>query len=145
MYLFTLESAIKAHDSDNLIQWSVDYMRHEEGHNRRLADAIEQRDIVYTDLLEYPLSKLVRIAGPEKNMKFKADKEPWHAAVNTLTQKIEKGIKLPPLIATDFWKDLHLADGAHRHEALLNAGKKTYWTIFLVKDIRNKPIPFEAS
>lgn len=127
-YLFTLEGALEANVNGKLYDWTQDFLR-SEGGNEKLADIVVEKP-ASIQLIEFPLSRLKRIMGPEENMKFPEDKEVWGQRVNKLEEKIKEGIKLPPLIVTDFWDDLAISDGSHRYEALLRSGLDKYWTIF---------------
>jgi hypothetical protein len=52
-----------------------------------------------------------------------------------MVESYRNGWKPVPLIASNIWEDeFTLADGAHRHGALLRLGIDTYPTIFYFKD-----------
>jgi hypothetical protein len=128
-YKYSLETAIEANQKGELFQWLQDYLRGEGG-NKELADYLIQEKLAIISLLEFPLSKLKRGAGPEKEMPYIEAPEIWEKRVGKLVEKIKEGIKLPPLIVTDFGTPLGLSDGNHTHEALLRCGQDKYWTIF---------------
>lgn len=132
MPTFSLNSAFKAKENNTLKKWAIDFLT-EEGNNTKLAKIINDITCVRIDLVEYPLLNLTRITGPEKDMIFHEDKIIWEQRVQSLQELINKGYELPPLIATNFWSDLHISDGCHRHEALLRNGIKKYWTIVFEK------------
>ncbi|MFV1917716.1 MAG: hypothetical protein ACC618_04540 [Patescibacteria group bacterium] len=76
--------------------------------------------------------------GFEKGMKFREDRNKREKRILYLTECLKKGESFAPLIATDFWDDIHLADGTHRFEALKKSGLSKYWTIFYIRDENNK-------
>jgi len=132
MFAFSLDQIFKAKENDNLKSWVIDFLAGD-GNNRKLANTIRDTTPIQVELIEYPLIELIRIAGPEENMKFREDKTVWEKRVQSFQESLNKGCELPPLIVTNFWNDLHISDGAHRHEALIRNGTKKYWTIFLKK------------
>jgi len=138
MSILTLETAKQAKENDSLYQWVVDFMDND--NNKSLAKTLkENKDIfLWTDLIEFPLNKLTRIMGPEKDMLFQEKEETWERRVGDLVNEIKNNSHIPcPLIVTDFWENLNIADGSHRHEALLRNNIDKYWIIFLIKYKKN--------
>ena len=127
-YKYSLETAIEADKKGELFQWLQDYLRGEGG-NKELADYLIEKPRTIS-LVEFPLNKLKRGSGPEKEMPYVEVSEVWEKRVHNLVEKINEGIKLPPLIVTDFGTPLGLSDGNHTHEALRRCGYNKYWTIF---------------
>lgn len=137
MNTFTLEEALEAKRNNSLKQWVIDFLRGH-GNNKKLANHIEEGENLWIELIEFPLNKLRREMGPEEdNLAFSESKETWNKRVGALAKDIKGGYEPCPLIATDFWKDVHLADGSHRHEALLLTGFDEYWTLFIIKNKEN--------
>lgn len=133
-FTHSITTAQTAHDQDKLVVWVLEYLRGE-GKNDSLANSIQKRPHATTIFKEYPIENLKRIMGPEPDMQWQEDPQTWEQRVKAITQAIEAGAQLPPLIVTDFWdNELHLSDGNHRHEALLRLGITHYWTIFFVED-----------
>jgi hypothetical protein len=128
-YSFTLESAFIAQREATLFQWTQDYLRGE-GWNKGLADNLLDGKPTIIELVEFPLRKLKRIMGPEKEINYPEALDVWEKRISKLVSSIKDGAQFPPLIVTDFWKDLEIADGSHRQEALLRCGYEKYWTIF---------------
>ncbi|NQU84110.1 MAG: ParB N-terminal domain-containing protein [Parcubacteria group bacterium] len=137
MYKFTLESALKAKEQKKLHQWVINYLN-DEGKNESLSKTLKKKEDCLLDLFEYPLDKLKRAMGYEKDMKFREDRNKWERRIRHFIKCIKNGETLPPIIATDFWDEIHISDGTHRSEALKRAGYKKYWTIFYIKDESNK-------
>ena len=93
-----------------------------EGKNPKLAEVFKKRKNVYIDLIEYDLSKLVRIMGSEKGMTFCEDQKMQKRRIDNFVKLIKEGYKPVPLIVMDFWGDYHISDGTHRFEALKTIG-----------------------
>ena len=127
-YKYSLETAIEADAKGELFQWLQDYLRGEGG-NKELADYLIKEPITIK-LVEFSLNKLKRSTGPEKGMAYIEDYGVWEKRVGNLVEKVKEGIKLPPLIVTDFGNPLSISDGNHTYEALLRCGYDKYWTIF---------------
>ncbi len=134
---FTLEEAKKAKENNFLKQWVIDFLL-AEGNNKHLSKEIEDSNDVWIELKKFPLAKLRREMGPkEDGLKFSEDKDIWMKRISNFIKDIKGGYEPCPLIATDFWGSIDLADGAHRHEALLQSGFKEYWTLFIIKNKEN--------
>jgi len=69
-----LESALLAKEKNTLMVWIQNFLMGE-GKNPKLAEVFKKRKNVYIDLIEYDLSKLVRIMGSEKGMTFCEDQK----------------------------------------------------------------------
>jgi hypothetical protein len=132
MIAYTLQSAISANAESNLKNWLQDYLR-SEGKNHTLANYIQDEEVTYS-LEESDLLILNRIMGPESSMKFFEAEDVWEERVRELQNKIMFGEELPPLIVTNLWSDSEIADGAHRHEALIRQGHTKYWTVFCLSN-----------
>lgn len=137
-YDATIGHAQEASDKGILREWVIDYLDDtSDGKNARLANTIREHQDARIILREYPLHKLQRMLGPEPSMLWLENEKKWRSRVDAIKLHASRNNLLPPLIATDFWDDLHLADGSHRHQALLELGNKTYWTIFCLDDPTN--------
>lgn len=128
-YRYSLKTAIEAKQKGELFQWLQNYLRGE-GRNEELADYLIKEKLATINLIEFPLTRLKRSTGPEKEMAYVEDSEVWEERVGNLVKKIKEGNKLPPLIVTDFGEPLSLSDGNHTHESLRRCGYDKYYTIF---------------
>lgn len=137
MYKFTLESALKAKGQGKLHQWVINYLN-DEGKNEKLSKILKEESNIWMDIVEYPLDKLERVMGPEKEMVFRESPKKWEKRINHFMECIKNGEALPPIMATDYWNEIHICDGTHRYEALKRTGYKKYWTIFYIKNENNK-------
>lgn len=134
---FELASAIVASKNNKVFEWTIAYLQSEE-RNKVLVENIQKRKIVKTELLEYSLSRLERISGPQNGETEPESLPKWLKRVKAIEDEIIKKHLPPPIIVTDFWQHLGIADGSHRHEALLKQGFNTYWTIFLFANHASK-------
>ncbi len=138
-----LSSALDAHKKSNLLQWTIEYFEREE-RNKGIADHIKKRDVISVELMKYPLRLLKRVEGPQNGEVEMESIDVWTKRVDEIATTITKNVLPDPLIVTDFWDTLEIADGNHRHEALLKSGYNEYWTIFLLtkeessKKVRNR-------
>jgi hypothetical protein len=136
---FTLKNALQAKKNNTLELWVQNFLRGE-GENLKLADVLKEDRKIWVDLVQYDLSKLLRITGPEKEMTFREDQKKWEQRVNAFVELIKNGYESVPLIVTDLWGDFHISDGNHRAEALKRTGVQKYWTIFYLENPDNAKI-----
>lgn len=132
----TSESALLAQKSGQLSEW-VQELLHSEG-STDLAKSLAEEKIIAIEIYDFPLTKLKKIQGPEENVSDRQSPHVWEESVSAISRKILEGYKPAPLIVTDFWNYFEIADGNHRQEALLRAGKTHYWTIFFIKHQKGK-------
>lgn len=130
MYKHSIQNALEAIRSDKIMKWVQEYLT-TEGSNQGLAKELEKAKPEFVKLIEFPLSKLVRIMGPEQTMIYVEPIQKWEERVEKIIEDNIGEIQLPPIIITDLWKMFEIADGNHRHEALLRMGLSKYWTLFL--------------
>ncbi len=137
MPIYTLDSALRAKKEGKLHQWVLDYLN-SEGKNKKLGKILKEEEYIWSDLVEYPLDKLERVMGFEKDMIFKESRDKWEKRILYFTNCLKKGESFAPLISADYWGGIHIADGAHRFEALKRLGFRNYWTIFYIREESNK-------
>lgn len=128
---FTVEAALLAKKNGTLSKWTQELLQSEGGVG--LANALKSERTVAVEMLNFPLSLLKKIEGPEEQVENRLSPDVWEKNVQRLTDLIKHGYSPAPLIVTDFWNKFEIADGNHRHEALVRAGIKSYWTIFFIK------------
>jgi len=106
---------------------------HATGGNSNLWKNILKRKGTFSvNLEEVALDTMPTIMGPIGSGKTFTEPEGiWQSRVDSLEQSLNKGSFVPPpFIMTNFWEDEPtLADGNHRHAALLRCGIKRYWVI----------------
>lgn len=127
----TVENALLAQENNYLEEW-VQKLLISEG-NDVLANEISQQSAILAEIINTPLVLLKKIEGPEEDVALRLPLDLFEKNVSKLTKLIKEGYKPAPLIVTDYWNYLEIADGNHRHEALLRNGINSYWTIFLIK------------
>ncbi len=128
---YTVESAMAAKDRGKLKEWVHELLLSEKSFD--LAEIIISEKTVAIEMLDFPLSLLKKIQGPEEEEIHRQSPEIWEDKVKKLTDSVRGGYAPAPLIVTDFWNYFEIADGNHRHEALERKGIKSYWTIFFIK------------
>ena len=126
----SIKSAIAAHKKGTLLDWVNDFLKLEG--NVGLLKVLEENRPKWVEMVDFPLHLLNRIRGPE-DIPNRESLEVWERRVSKQITNLQKGQISSPLIVTDYWNSLEIADGNHRHEALVRRGIKTYWTIFLLK------------
>lgn len=124
--------------SKQINSWVQDFLRGE-GDNTKLADTLLKYGNFVVGPLEYPLDKVVNILGPTTDYKFFEDESVLNERVDKMVSSIQGGWNPSPLILTNIWENhLELADGGHRHRALLKAGYKTHPVILYFRDKQTK-------
>lgn len=126
-----LDHAINASKNNNILAWTIEHLQADE-RNVGIAHDIRKRNIVKAELLEYPLELLRRVQGPQNGEKEPEPIHVWVERVGKIEHAIINNYLPSPIIVTDFWGKLEIADGNHRHEALLKQGFSKYWTIFIL-------------
>lgn len=127
----TSENALLAMQNGDLENW-VQALLQSEG-SLDLAKSLISEKAIAVKMYNFPLGKLKKINGPEEQVELRQPLDIWEKRVSKLTELIKGGFKPAPLIVTDFWNHFEIADGNHRHEAMLRAGINSYWTIFFIK------------
>lgn len=130
-YAMELKTFIENSNPIDLRIQVLEYLRGE-GDNAKLADRIESTVCQSIDLVNFSLKDLKRIIGPDKKLAYFEEEEIWEGRVEKLVSAIEGGYKPLPLFVTNFWGETTLADGNHRHEALIRSGFDLYWVIFFL-------------
>lgn len=128
-----LKSAITAGKNNKILEWTIAFLQ-KEIRNKKLVEDIQERNVIKTEIIEYPLSVLTRVSGLQNDETVTESLTKWVKRVEEIELEISNKHLPPPIIATDFWQELEIADGSHRHEALLKQGFTKYWTIFLFID-----------
>ena len=80
MSIYTLDSALRAKEEGKLHQWVLDYLN-SEGKNKKLGKILKEEEYIWLDIVEYPLDKLERVMGFEKDMVFKESRDKWEKRI----------------------------------------------------------------
>jgi hypothetical protein len=98
-----------------------------DGGNVGVADALRERpDDVYV-LAEVDLADVYPITGPDADFDWPVPPAVFEQRVEEMVQALRAGWDAPPLFV--HLHTLRLVDGSHRREALLRAGRRTYWAV----------------
>lgn len=128
---FTVTSAMEAQKTGKLKEWVIELLLSEKSFE--LAEKITSEKTIAIEMYNFPLYLLKKIQGPEENEDQRQSPDHWEKKVKNLAEIMGEGFAPAPLIVTDFWNKFEIADGNHRHEALVRQGVKSYWTIFFIK------------
>mgnify|MGYP003977512711 CR=1 FL=1 len=123
---FTLKQAKEYAKGNNIDKWVDKLLR--ATNNENFANFTKDKGY-WLGPIKISLSKLKRCCGPEKEMKFNEPSDTWNKRTNKMIKDIEKGWDIPPIIVWFLNKELSVADGSHRLEALRKSGFKKFWTI----------------
>lgn len=134
----SLEDRPSLSGSEATNAWVQGFLRGEGG-NIKLADTLLRYCEYACGPVDYPLDQAVGIIGPTKEYKFFEEETSFNARINEMVASIENGWKPAPLILTNIWEDyMEIADGGHRHRALLRAGYQRYSAILYFRDEASK-------
>jgi hypothetical protein len=131
---FTLASARRAADDDELAQWVGDFLASAGSDNEVLAAALAQERHWWLGPLQIPVDDLVRLAGPEDEALCVIEPDAWEGDVDAMTDSLDDGWQPPPLLAEYQEGRLVLQDGNHRFEALVRADESHAWTLVYFDD-----------
>ena len=126
-----LAKAIAAQNENTLLAWTISHLDGVE-RNKSVADYIKKRALVHVELADYPLHLLKRIEGKQNGEAEMESIDHLVHHVTAIIRAIQAHYIPEPVIVTDFWYKIEIADGNHRHEALVHSGFTNYWTIFLL-------------
>jgi ParB-like nuclease domain len=132
---FSVASAQRAADGDQLAEWVTDFLASPGSSNAELAAALAMRGTIYLGPIRFALDRLTPMAGPDgDDVVVPVAKEDWESDVDDMSDSIEQGWHPPPLLVSHHEGKYFLEDGNHRCETLRRAGKTHAWTILLFAD-----------
>lgn len=132
-YNNTLSSAIGYVHNGKLEQWVHTYLL-SDGHNKAFSEGLKLFDRYFLGPAKMPLSLFTRCCGPEKNMKYKIDREDFEKKVNSLQRVVSAENDLPPLIVHYVEGKFELNDGNHRLEAYSRMVIQEYYVIVWITE-----------
>lgn len=95
-----------------------------------MAQQLRERPTFWKGPEQAKLSTLLRACGPEHEMAFRESPQKWDDNVSRLSSLLNDGVDFPPLLVKVRNGKHFIADGSHRHEALIRHGVDRYWTIW---------------
>jgi ParB-like nuclease domain len=132
---FSLASAKKAGDEDQLAEWVIDFLSSPGSGNAELAAAWAMRGTTYLGPTWFPLDRLTPMAGPDgDDVIVSVAKEDWESDVEDMVHSIEQGWEPPPLLVSHHDGKYFLEDGNHRCETLRREGDTHAWAILIFAD-----------
>ncbi|MFL5950193.1 MAG: hypothetical protein ACJ74M_01170 [Gaiellaceae bacterium] len=122
----TSSSAREAHAAGELAEWSQAFLRGEGG-NTGVANPLREREDDVYILADVSLADVYPISGPDEDFDWPVAPAEYEQKVDAMVRSLEDGWDAPPLLV--HMHTLRLVDGNHRRNALLRAGRRTYWAV----------------
>jgi hypothetical protein len=131
--IFTSTSAIQYSKNGKLEEW-IHLFLNNEGNNLGFSKGLklEKRYYIHPEYL--PLSLFSRCCGPENGMKYAVSIEDFEKKIANITNRINNGWDIPPLIVNYSNGIYELNDGNHRYEALIRSGYKYWYAIIWITE-----------
>jgi hypothetical protein len=127
---FTVESARRAAERDELGDWVVEFLASPGSDNEALAAALGDPPRTWVGPVRLPLDQLHRLAGPPDHpVVCPVDEDFWRDDVQDLADKVDDGWQPPPMVVTFRDDQLVLEDGNHRAEGIRRAGEDEAWAV----------------
>lgn len=127
---FTVESARRAAERDELGDWVVEFLASPGSDNGALAVALGDPPRIWIGPVRLRLDQLHRLAGPADHPVIcPVDEDYWRDDVADLAEKIDDGWDPPPMVVTFRDDQLVLEDGNHRAEGIRRAGDDEAWAV----------------
>ncbi|PZT54706.1 ParB N-terminal domain-containing protein [Paenibacillus silvae] len=128
MTRFTLNAAMEYAANDDIETW-IHLFLNGEGDNVGLSEGLKMKRRFWLGPIEIDISYLGRALGPELNMEYVEDEDWWNYNINQISNRIESGWDMPPLIAENREGSLSVRDGNHRLGALQKLNKEKCYVI----------------
>lgn len=117
MSIFILTAAMKYAANDDIETW-VHHFLNGEGENIGLSNGLKLKTRYWLGPVEIETSYLSRVVGPESHMEYVEDENWWNHTINQISERLEAGWDMPPLIAENRNGSFSVRDGNHRLGAL---------------------------
>ena len=99
------------------------------GNNVPLSDGLKKTKRYWVGPIEYDVSKLIRVGGPEEGKEYPETQETWDARIEEMLKDLEHGWKPAPLIAEYKNGEIKVRDGGHRLAAFEKTRLKKVWVV----------------
>lgn len=127
---FTVESARRAAERDELGEWVARFLASPGSDNAALAEILSNPPRTWIGPLRLRIDQLHRLAGPPDHpVLCPVDEDYWRDDVDELAEKVEDGWEPPPMVVTFRDDQLVLEDGNHRAEGLRRTGEGEAWAV----------------
>lgn len=117
MSIFTLKSAMKFASNNDIETW-VHLFLNGEGDNVVMSNDLKLKKRYWLGPIEIETSFLDRVVGPEPDLEYVEDEKWWNHNINQISERLNDGWDMPPLIAENRSGALSVRDGNHRLGAL---------------------------
>lgn len=132
---FTVESARRAAERDELADWVARFLASPGSDNAPLAHKLTHPPRTWIGPVRLRIDQLHRLAGPADHpVLCPVDDDDWRDDVDDLEEKVEEGWEPPPMVVTFRDDQLVLEDGNHRAEGLRRAGEDGAWSVVSFED-----------
>ncbi|MDT0122410.1 hypothetical protein Q9R46_07150 [Paenibacillus sp. RRE4] len=128
MTRFTLNAAMEYAANDDIESW-IHLFLNGEGDNVGLSEGLKMKRRYWLGPIEINISYLDRVVGPESNMEYVEDENLWNHNINQISNRIESGWDVPPLIAENREGFLSVRDGNHRLGAFQKLNKEKCYVV----------------
>jgi len=132
-YQATLNSAREYGKNEKMDAWIHLYLN-EEGRNIPFSDGLKLYDRYFISPALFPRTLFQRCTGPEEDMKYRIDPDWWKHQIAVLTETVQSGKEMPPLIVHYVDGKFELNDGNHRHKVYEDLGMDTVWAIVWITE-----------
>jgi len=122
------EQSLEYQKNNNIEEW-VHLFLLGSGNNVPLSDGLKKSKRYWIGPVEYDLSKLIRIGGPEEGKEYPEPQESWDIRIEKMLTDLKNNWKPAPLIAEYKNGEIKVRDGGHRLAAFEKAGYQKVWTI----------------
>ncbi|EBK2059985.1 ParB N-terminal domain-containing protein [Paenibacillus timonensis] len=128
MTRFTLNAAMEYAVNHDIETW-IHLFLNGEGDNVGLSEGLKMKRRYWLGPIEIDISYLDRVVGPESNMEYVEDEDWWNYNISQISNRIEVGWDMPPLIAENREGSLSIRDGNHRLGALQKLKKEKCFVV----------------
>jgi hypothetical protein len=136
---FSVESARKSADRDQLGDWVARFLASPGSDNAVLANQLSEELRWWAGPVQLHIDELHRLAGPPGDpVLCPVDEEYWDDRVDSMDKLAEEGWDPPPVIVSHREGRFQLEDGNHRVESVRQAGRREAWAVVGFADRRER-------
>lgn len=127
---YSVDTARRAAERGELGAWVAEFLASAGSDNEVLAAKLSQPSRYWLGPVALPIERLHRFAGPAGHPVLRVTREDeWRDDVEQMTELVEQGSDLPPIVVTYREGVLLVEDGNHRVESLRRAGALEAWAV----------------
>jgi hypothetical protein len=127
---YSVQAARRAAERGELGDWVAEFLASAGSDNEVLAAKLSEPTRYWLGPVGLPIDRLHRFAGPAGHPVLRVtEEEEWRDDVEQMTELVEHGSHLPPIVVTYRSGVLLVEDGNHRVESLRRAGASEAWAV----------------